>query len=391
MPLNDVSVKNAKPKDKQYKLIDEKGLHLLVHPNGSKYWQVRYRYLGKEKLFSLGAYPAISLKEARDQLILIKRQLREGIDPAQERKLDKIQKHIDLDNSFENIAREWYKKNYESWKPRHAHYILKRLEANLFPIIGHRPVNQIKTTELLTAIREIEKRGALDIAKRALQTSGQVFRYAIATGRAERDLSTDLRGALTARKTKHHAFLEEKELPEFFKTLEKYGGELQTKLALRLIILTFVRTSELIGARWEEIDFDQKEWHVPKERMKMKEKHIVPLAKQTIKIFKELQSINGNREFVFPSHINANKTMSNNAMLGAIRRMGYLGKTTTRGFRSTASTILNENGFNRDHIECQLAHGERNGVRAAYNYALYLKDRHKMMQWWADRLDKLKG
>ena len=298
MTLSDITVKNAKPKAKQYKLKDEKGLHLLVHTNGSKYWQVRYRYLGKEKLFSFGTYPEIPLKEARDKLIFFKRQLRDGSDPAQERKLHKIQKHIDSDNSFENIAREWYKHNYEKWKPRHAHYILKRLEANLFPLIGYRPINQIKTTELLAAIREIEKRGALDIAKRALQTSGQIFRYAIATGRAERDLSVDLKGALTARKSKHHPHLKEDELLGFFQVLENYGGELQTKLALKLIILTFVRTSELIGAKWKEINFETSEWHIQADRMKMKQKHIVPLSKQTIEIFKELQNINGNREFV---------------------------------------------------------------------------------------------
>ncbi len=390
MPLNDVAARNAKPKDKQYKLKDEKGLHLLVHTNGSKYWQFRYRYLGKEKLFSFGTYPEISLKEAREKRDFARRQISDGLDPSQKRKVDKIQQHIDQDNSFENIAREWYKKNYDKWKPRHAKYIIKRLEDNVFPALGFRPIDQITTPELLSTIQKIENRGALDIAKRALQTSGQIFRYAIATGRANIDLSASLKGVLTARKTKHHPHLKEKELPNFFKDLANYKGALQTTLGLRLIVLTFVRTSELIGAKWDEINFDSKEWHIPPDRMKMGNKHIVPISTQSLQILKELQSISGNREFIFPGQRNANNHMSNNAMLGALRRMGYQGRTTVHGFRATASTILNENSFNRDHIECQLAHCERDGVRAAYNHALYLQERHKMMQWWSDYLEGMK-
>lgn len=390
MSLNDIAIRNAKTLDKQYKLTDEKGLHILIHPNGRKYWQMRYRYLGRERLFSLGVYPEISLKEARDKRDHARKQISSGTDPLQERKIEKIQQHIDSENSFENVAREWFEKNKAKWKVRHSRYIIKRLEQNLFPLIGFRPVNKINAPELLSVIQTIEKRGAFDIAKRALQASGQIFRYAIATGRAERDVAADLKGALTATKSISHAKLEEKELPKFLKELENYDGEYQTRLAFKLIILTAVRTIELRGAKWEEIDFKKKEWHIPAERMKMAEKHVVPLSRQSLMILQELQKITGNREFVFPNQQNAGRFMSENTLLGVIYRIGYKSKTTTHGFRAVFSTILNEHGFNRDHIERQLAHGERDKVRAVYNHAQYLPERHKMMQWWADYLDKLK-
>ncbi len=386
--LNDITIKKAKPKDRQYKLTDGEGMHLLVHPNGGKYWRLRYKLAGKEKTLALGTYPTLSLAEARDKRFAAKKQIANGIDPSQEKKQRKLEQYINAENSFENIAREWYQKNYAKWKPRHAHYILKRLEADIFPVIGSRPINEIKTPELLATIQKVEKRGAIDIAKRALQTSGQVFRYAIATGRAEHDISANLKGALTTRQSVNHARLEEEQLPEFFKKLEKYEGE-QTKLAFKFLILTFVRTIELRGARWEEINFEKKEWHIPAERMKMAQKHIVPLAKQSIAILKELQKVNGNYDFIFPSKTNPNKMMSENTLLYTLYRLGYHSRATTHGFRSTASTILNEKGFNRDHIERQLAHGERDKVRAVYNHAQYLAERHKMMQWWANYLDKL--
>lgn len=389
--LSDITIKKAKPKDKEYKLTDGEGMHLLVHPNGGKYWRLRYKINGKEKTLALGTYPTISLLEARDKRFDAKKQIVNGLDPSQEKKQKKLQQYINSENSFENVAREWYQKNYAKWKPRHANYILKRLEADIFPVIGSRPIGEIKTPELLATIQKIEKRGALDIAKRALQTSGQVFRYAIATGRAENDISANLKGALTTRQTVNHAKLEESELPEFLQRLGKYDGEDQTKMALKFLILTFVRTIELRGARWEEINFETKEWHIPAERMKMGFKHIVPLSKQAIKILEEIKQYNGNYEFIFPSQNNKHKIMSENTMLFAMYRMGYHSRATPHGFRATASTILNEKGFNRDHIERQLAHGERDKVRATYNHAQYLTERHKMMQWWADYLDKIGG
>ncbi|MBU6339171.1 MAG: tyrosine-type recombinase/integrase [Rickettsiales bacterium] len=389
MPLTDIKVKNAKAKDKPYKLADGEGMYLLITNTGGKYWRLKYRFAGKEKTLALGTYPTVSLSEAREKRFEAKKQIADGLDPSQEKQDQKLQNIINAENSFQNIAYEWFEKNKAKWKPRHASYIIRRLEQNLFNEIGNRPIDQIKASELLHAIQKIEKKGAFDIAKRALQTSGQIFRYAIATSRAERDISADLKGALTVKKITNHAKLEEKELPKFLKSLEKYSGEHQTKLAFKLIILTAVRTIELRGARWEEIDFAKKEWHIPAERMKMGEKHIVPLSKQSLAILKEMQKITGNREFVFPSHQNPNKFMSENTLLGVIYRLGYKSKTTTHGFRSVFSTILNEHGFNRDHIERQLAHGERDKVRATYNHAQYLKERHSMMQWWADYLGKI--
>ncbi|NBV07215.1 MAG: DUF4102 domain-containing protein [Proteobacteria bacterium] len=391
MPLTDIIAKNAKLKDKRYKLSDEKGLFLLVHENGSKYWQVKYRIDGKEKLLSLGVYPEVSLKQARDKRDEARRKIQDGLDPSQEKKLAKLTNSINSQNTFEAIAREWHKKKGDSLTTRHSDYVIRRLEADIFPHIGSRPITQITTPELLATIQKIEKRGAIDIAHRALQTSSQIFRYAIMIGKAENDVAANLRGALITRKQTNYSRLKESELPEFLEKLENYDGELQTKLAMKLLILTFVRTGELRGAQWQEINFETKEWHIPAERMKMKEKHIVPLSKQAIKILKEIRTLHFNENFVIPSHINPNKCISENTLLYTMYRLGYRSRATVHGFRGTASTILNENNFNSDVIERQLAHGERNKVRASYNHAQYLPERKKMMQWWADYLDKLGG
>ena len=391
MPLTDIIVKNAKPKEKQYKLADEKGMRLLIHPNGSKYWQLKYRFSGKEKLLSLGVYPEVSLKEARDKRDAARKQMQEGLDPSHEKKLSKLTKALSAENSFENIAREWHQKQAARLTERHSEYVLRRLSADIFPHIGFRPINQITAPELLATIHKIEKRGALDIAHRALQTTSQVFRYAIATGRAERDVAADLRGSLTTRKKQNYSRFEEKELPEFLQKLETYHPGTQTYLALKFIMLTFVRTKELRGAEWEEFDFKAAEWRIPAERMKMREKHIVPLSKQALQILKEVRALHNNPKFVFPSSVSPHKMMSENTMLYAMHHMGYKSKSTVHGFRGTASTILNENKFRPDVIERQLAHGERNKVRASYNHAQYLPERKEMMQWWADYLEKLGG
>lgn len=391
MNLNDKLIKNAKSKKKPYKLSDGGGMYLLVEAGGSKYWRLKYRVLGKEKTLALGVYPETSLKEAREKRDEARKQLENGKDPSQEKKLQKLQRHINNSNNFEAVAREWHAKFIVGWTPRHAHYILRRLENDIFKEIGDRPISEITAPELLAVLQKIEKRGALDIAKRALQTCGQIFRYAIQTGRATRDLSVDLKGATATKPKTNFARLEENELPEFLKKLEKYDGDLQTRLALKLLILTFVRTKEIRGARWEEFNFETKEWHIPPERMKMRRKHIVPLSKQALEVVEQVKAINGNKEFLFPSPINPNKTISENTILYAIYRLGYHSRTTAHGFRATASTILNENEFNRDHIEIQLAHCERNAVRESYNHALYLPQRKKMMQWWADYLEKIGG
>jgi len=388
MPLTDIAAKSAKPKDKLYKISDEKGLYLSIRPNGGKYWQMKYRFDGKEKLLSFGVYPEVSLKEARDKRDDARKQIKNGIDPSAEKKLAKLTRMVDAENSFEAVAREWHEKQKDRYTKKHHNTVLSRLENDTFPLLGSRPIGQIKAPELLVTIQKIEKRGAIDLAHRALQTAGQIFRYAIATGRAERDISADLRGALTVRKKVNHANLKEDELPEFLRKLNQYHGEFRTKLALQMLVLTFVRTSELRGMKWSEINFETNEWHIPAERMKMREKHIVPLSKQAIELLNQIRKTHNNPDFVFPSHINPNKPISENTLIYAIYRMGYHSKATAHGFRITASTILNENNFHYDAIEKQLAHGDRNKVRATYNHAKYLPERKKIMQWWADYLDK---
>lgn len=393
MKLNDVAIKNTKPKEKPYKLTDGGGMFLLVHPNGSKYWRLKYRFLGKENTLGLGQYPQTSLKEARERRERIKKQLEQGIDPAHKKKQDKLSLKVVHGNTFESIAREWHSQKQHSWKPVHAETILKRLEANIFPIIGKHPITHIETPELLHALRKLEEQGKRDLAHRQLQHCGQIFRYAIATGRAKFDITANLKGALQPAISKGHAHLTEKELPPFLKKLEhydgKFGGTPLTKLAFKLLILSFVRSGEIRGAKWEEIDWAKKEWKIPAARMKMDSPHVVPLAKQAIAILKEVQDISGDNYagYIFPSHKNPRNIMSENTFLRAIEVMGYKGKTTGHGFRSTASTILNEEGFNKDWIERQLAHCERDQVRGAYNHAEFLKDRHKMMQWWANYID----
>lgn len=389
MPLTDTTVRTAKAKDKQYKLSDSAGLYLLVKPTGKKYWRLKYYFAGKEKLLSIGVYPVVSLSEAREKSLLAKKQLANNIDPSEYKKEQKLKNSVNAENSFKNIAIEWHNNQKQGWTERHAVYVLRRIEADVFPALASRPINEIKAPELLAVLRLIETRGAIDIAHRVLQTCGQIFRYAIATGRAERDISADLRGALKTRKVQNHSRLEEKELPEFLSKLEEYDGELQTKLALKFLLLTFVRTGELRGARWEEIDFEKNEWRIPAERMKMRVPHIVPLSIQSISVLRELQLINSHKEHLFPNRNKPMTFISENTLLYALYRMGYHLRATIHGFRATASTILNEHGFKPDVIERQLAHCERNKVRASYNHAQYLPERREMMQWWGNYLNQI--
>ena len=392
MPITDIIARNAKPKEKPYKITDEKGLYLYVKPNGGRYWRYKYYFAGKEKVLALGVYPEISLKDAREKRDEARKVQRDGTDPSQAKKEKKLQHMLDHENTLEMVAREWLENRMESWTKRHASYTLRRLEADIFPALGFKPINKITAPELLAVLREVEKRDALDLSHRLLQISGQVFRYAIATGRAERDIAADLRGALKTRKKENFAYLREEDLPEFFSRLNSYDGDLQTKLGLRLLILTFVRSSELRGAKWDEINFEKAEWRIPAERMKMKEMHIVPLSKQALSILTQLKQLNGSRPFIFPSRTKPDTSfISENTLLYSLYRMGYHSQATTHGFRATASTVLNEHGFRSDLIERQLAHGERNKVRAAYNHAQHLPERRQMMQWWADHLDGLAG
>ncbi len=389
MSLTDVKCKNAKPKDKTYKLYDANGLYLEIMPKGSKYWRFRYQYSGKEKRLAIGVYPEISLGEAREARDSARKLLREHKDPSLDKQEKRRISRLNSENSFEAIATEWLEHRRDAWTESYADYVQKRLKADIFPAVGSFPINQVTAPQLLAALRKVEARGTKDLPHRLLQSCGQIFRYAIVTGRAEQDPAAALRGALKTVKKEHHAYLTAKEMPEFMQKLSEYDGDKATQLALRLIVLTFVRTQELIGARWEEIDFQKAEWRIPAERMKMDEIHIVPLSQQALFVFRQLRNMNEKSDLVFPSRSNAFKPMSNNTMLFAMYRMGYHSQATVHGFRSTASTILNELGYRSDVIERQLSHGERNKIRAAYNHAQYLPERRTMMQGWADYLDNL--
>lgn len=387
--LTDIAIKSAKLGKGIRKLSDGNGLVLLVYPNGSKYWAFRYRYLGKEKNLSLGIYPAVGLAEARRKLSDARNLLSSGQDPSEARKAVKRQAMISAVNDFEAVAREWIVAKSPAWTPRYTGFVAKRLEQDIFPKLGTRPIKEITAPELLSVVRLVEERGASELAHRILQCCGQIFMYGIATGRAERNPANDLKGALKTYVKKSFAHLKAIELPEFVKKLNTYDGHPQTRLAVTLLMLTFVRTTELRGATWEEIDLDSGEWRIPAHRMKMRRDHIVPLSRQAVAAFTELRRLNGQWKYVFPNPHKPLKHMSENAVLYALYRMGYHNRTTGHGFRHTASTILNESGlFSGDAIERQLAHVQGNKVRAAYNHAQYLPERRKMMQWWADYLDE---
>jgi integrase len=386
--LSDAKVRNAKPRPKRYKLADGEGLFLLVMPSGSKYWRLKYFFGGKEKLLALGVYPDVNLADARERRAQARRVLAAGNDPAEVKKEAKRLEHFNSDKSFEVVAREWFDKCRHEWKPSSTATHSVRLERYLLPKLGRRPIAEITAPEVLAMLRIIEARGTLETARRVMQMCGKVFMYAIATGRAERNPVPDLRGALKSPVAKHYSSLRASELPEFLSKLESYDGTQQTRLALRFLLLTFVRTNELRGAQWTEIDWDKAEWRIPADRMKMKELHIVPLSHQAITVLRELEQQSGHRQYVFPNQHTPTAFMSENTILYALYRMGYHSRATGHGFRSTASTILNEHGFRADVIERQLAHSERNSVRAAYNHAQYLPERRKMMQWWADYLEK---
>jgi integrase len=399
MPLTDTAIRSARPREKVFKLSDERGLYLEVRPTGAKWWRWKYRVGGREKRLSFGVYPDVSLKTAREKREAARQQLAAGIDPGEARKAQKLAQ-ADAE-SFEAVAREWHGKFSAGWAESHRVRILRRLENDLFPWLGKRPIAEIKAPELLAVLRRIESRGALETAHRAMQNCGQVFRYAVATGRAERDPTGDLRGALPAPQGRHHAsIIEPKQVGQLLRAVDSYEGFFATKCALRLAPLVFVRPGELRKAQWSEFDLEKAEWRIPAERMKMREKHIVPLARQAIEILRELEP-STNRSiaakpdaprFVFPGARSRERPMSENAVLAALRRMGYTkDEMTGHGFRSMASTLLHEQGWNHQVIERKLAHAERNAVSAAYNFSEHLSERRRMMQAWADFLDALKA
>jgi integrase len=393
MPLSDVKVRSAKPREKFYKLTDGDGLYLHVTEKGSKLWRFRYRFDGKEKLLALGGYPEISLSDARSRRDEARRQLAHGIDPGAVKKAKK-QAATAEQETFEAVAREWHKTFLASWTPRHAQTILSRLKHDLFPWMGSRPINENKAPELLAVVRRAQSRGALELAHRLRAIAGQVFRYAVATGKAERDPSGDLRGALPPTKVKHHAAITDpKEVAHLLRALDGYQGGFVVKCALRLAPLFFVRPGELRHAEWAEIDFDEATWNIPGHKMKMKQAHIVPLSRQAIEILRELHTYTGAGRYVFPSVRTHARPMSENTVNAALRHAGYDKDTMTgHGFRATARTILDEVLHIRpDYIEHQLAHAVRDPNGRAYNRTAHLVERKKMMQTWADYLDRLKA
>jgi integrase len=392
MPLTDTSVKNAKPKAKPYKLFDERGLFLIVTPSGGKWWRFRYKLNDKEKLLSVGVYPDIGLKAARKLRDEARELLAQDIDPSINRKVQKATKQDRAANSFETIAREWYAKNVHTWAASTGDKTIRRLERDIFPWIGGRPIADILPMELLTTVQRIEKRGAVETAHRALANCGQIFRHAIATGRATYDPVPSLRGALTpAIEDNFPAVTEPKQVAELLRTLDGYTGTFIVKCALSLAPLVFVRPGELRKALWADIDLDNAEWryHVTK----TKSDHIVPLATQAVATLRELHALTGHGAYVFPSARGDGRPMSDNAILGAMRRMGISkDEMTGHGFRAMARTILDEVLHVRpDLIEHQLAHAVRDPLGRAYNRTKHLPERRKMMQQWADYLDKLKA
>jgi integrase len=388
--LTDPRVKSAKRKKSQYKLSDGDGMYLLVKPNGGKYWRLKYRFAGKEKVLALGVYADVTLAGARKKRKAARELLEAKKDPGLAKQEEARQEVMRANTTFEGVAREWIGKQEKRWTPKHAAKVLASLENNIFPYLGKRPIADITPAELLDVIRIMERRGALDLAASVLQRCSSVFRYGISSCRLATNPAADLKGALAPPVRRHFSSLNKEDLPEFLEKLEKYDGYKTTQLAIRLLMLTFVRTGELRGTRWEEIDIENKLWRIPAERMKMGVEHLVPLSDQAISALGELKEITGRCELLFPGRSKADKPISENTVLYGLYRMGYHGKATGHGFRSTASTILNEMGFPSDAIERQLAHAEKDKVRAAYNRALYLDKRAEFMQVWADYLDSLK-
>ncbi len=396
MALVNVQIKEAKPRDADYKMADGGGMYLLVKKNGHKYWRLDYRFHGKRKTLALGVYPEVSLKEARERRHQAKALLGNNQDPGEIRKEEKLARQA---NNFKDVARQWWEHQKGTWTPHYANRVLKRLEDNAFKDLGHLTIDEITPQQVIAVIRKIEARDALDVANRVKQSINSTCRFAVQRGLATTNPAGDLDGIVRQRKVQHRASLPREELPQFLRDLDTYSerGRFLTQQAIKLLLLTFVRSGELRGARWDEFDFLDQVWRVSPERMKMKNEHLVPLSRQTVEVLKLLKPITGSYDLVFPSERQRSKEMSDNTMRKAIFTMGYDGtqegksKAVPHGFRATASSILNETGFNPDAIERQLAHKERNSVRAAYtHHARYLDERRKMMQWWADYLDEMK-
>ena len=397
MALTALEVSKSKATDKPQRLADGGNMYLLVQPNGAKYWRMDYRLAGKRKTLAIGVYPDMSLAEARDRREQARKLIANGVDPVAVKQAQKVASVALSENSFEIIAREWFAKHSPNWKENHSSKILARLENDLFPWIGARPIGDINAPALLAAIRRIEARGALETAHRVLAICGQVFRYAVATGRAERDPTGDLRGALPPVKRGNHfaAITEPKKVGELLRDIDGYQGSFDVQCAFKLSPILFVRPGELRKMEWAELDLDKAEWIIPPEKMKIGVTHIVPLPTQAVAILREIQPLTGHGKYVFQGERDHDRPMSDNAIRSALRRMGWANdEMTPHGFRAMASTILDNMGYKQEWLERQLAHEEPNKIKAAYKreaWRMYLPERTAMMQAWADYLDKLKA
>ncbi|MBE5254683.1 tyrosine-type recombinase/integrase [Mixta mediterraneensis] len=391
MKLNARTVDTSKAKDKAYKLSDGGGLYLLVNTNGSRYWRLKYRVAGKEKLLALGVYPDVSLSDARAKRDEAKRTLAAGGDPGEVKQTEKQAKILAVSNSFEALAIEWHEHKRPNWSQGYASDIQEYLQKDVFPFIGKRAIAEIKAAEMLLVLRKMEQRGVLDKLKKTRQACRQIFTYAVITGRAEHNPVTDLAGALKAPKQKHFPHLLTEQIGGFLRALSEYTGSKVTQNATRLLMLTGTRTIELRAAEWTEFDLEKGIWQIPAERMKMRRPHVVPLSIQAKSLLEEIHQLTGRGRYVFPGRNDAGKTMSEASINQMIKRIGYDGKATGHGFRHTMSTILHEQGYNTAWIETQLAHADKNSIRGTYNHAQYLDGRREMLQWYADYMDALEN
>ncbi|KMV94426.1 hypothetical protein HMPREF9693_04457 [Klebsiella oxytoca 10-5249] len=386
MPLNDMQIRRAKPEVKAYTLGDGQGLSLLIEPNGSKSWRFRYRFAGKPKMISLGVYPTITLADARSRRDDARKLVAEGKNPSEVRKEQKIALQTESESAFEKIATEWHQMKSAKWSEGYASDIMEAFQNDIFPYVGTRPVGEIKPLELLNVLRKIEKRGALEKMRKVRQRCSEVFRYAIATGRAEFNPAADLSSALDVHQSNHFPFLKADEIPDFLRALNGYTGSRLVLIATKLLMITGVRTIELRAALWAEFDLDNAIWVIPAERMKMRRSHLVPLSVQALDLLNELKIMTGNYRYVFPGRNDPNKPMSEASINQVIKRIGYAGRLTGHGFRHTLSTILHEQGFESAWIEIQLGHIDKNMIRGTYNHAQYLSQRSEMMEWYSNTI-----
>ncbi|PHM73517.1 tyrosine-type recombinase/integrase [Xenorhabdus kozodoii] len=389
MKLTDMTIKRAKPKEKAYTLADGNGLSLLIDTNGSKGWRYRYQFAGKTKMISLGIYPVVTLNEARTKRDEARKLVANGLNPSEVRKTEKISAANLIKNTFENITHEWYEKRVDRWSAPYAKEMMETFEKDVFPYIGNRPIAEIKPMELMAVLSRMNDRGATEKLRKVRQRCGEVWRYAIVTGRAEYNPAPDLVSAFAPHKKEHYSFLTVDEIPKFYKSLNAYTGSFIVKMGMRLQMIIGARPGELRKAEWSEVDFNKAQWEIPATKMKMRRPHIVPLSSQAIDILEQIKPITGQGKYIFQGRNDANKPMSEMALNLLIRRVGYTGQATSHGFRHTMSTILHEQGYPSEWIETQLAHVDKNSIRGTYNHAQYLDGRREMLQWYADYMETL--